>query len=221
MVCSANSPSSAGAWQPVTAPAPVYDAVCREVARLRDLRPLPRPERLAGLHNPWSNTAVQADRWAFLDLCQSTEIVGRVTDLIGPDVVLWDSQLYLRATDYEAFAAAGREGRYWPIYPRAGVVSILSFGSTLRVMHRAISDFGAEHLLFPDPTEPLYVMRYFAATSKFVRDPRFPANWIAMEEQVLINYATRALWLVSGKDGAGNDFVTGFSEQTPTWSARN
>src|SRR5690348_1364374 len=72
---------------------PAIDAVGREVFRLRGLSPAPPPERLASLHNPWSNTAVQANRWAFLDLCQSPAILDGVKDLIGPDVVLWDSQL--------------------------------------------------------------------------------------------------------------------------------
>ena len=39
-----------------------------------------------------------------------------------------------------------------------------------------------------------------------------------MEEQPLINYATRPLWLVRGEDRAGNDFVTGFAPPVPRWA---
>jgi hypothetical protein len=39
-----------------------------------------------------------------------------------------------------------------------------------------------------------------------------------MEEQVLINFCTRPLWLVRGEDRAGNDFVTGFAPAAPRWA---
>src|SRR5579884_3273583 len=212
--------SSAGEWQPICPASREWDSVRREISRLRGLRPIPRPERLAGLHNPWTNTAVHADYWAFLDLCHASEVVEGVKRLIGPDVILWDSQLYLEAAEYETFIAAGREGRYWPIHPRKGAVALLGFGDPLSIAHRTISECGAP-LCPVNLNEPLYVMRYFAGTSKFVRDPRFPANWIAMEEQVLLNYTTRALWVVAGEDRAGNDFVTGFNEPAPSWGLRH
>jgi hypothetical protein len=69
-----------------------------------------------------------------------------------------------------------------------------------------------------DPDEPVYVIRYMPATSTFLRDGRALANWIAMEEQPLINHAARPLWLVRGEDRAGNDFVTGFSPPVPRWA---
>jgi len=58
-----------------------------------------------------------------------------------------------------------------------------------------------------------------SAASRFDRNPRANANWIAMEEQPLINFATRPLWLVSGEDRAGNDFTTGFAPAVPRWAA--
>jgi hypothetical protein len=200
---------------------PAIDAVAQEVARLCASSPAPWPERLAALHNPWSNTAVQADRWAFLDLCQSPAIIEGVKDLIGPDIVLWDSQLYLRGADYETFIKAGREGRYWPVYPLVGAVAVVSFGDACSAVHRRVSASPIERLALADADQPVYVIRYFAASSKFTRDPRYPANWIGMEEQVLLNYTSRALWLVAGEDRAGNNFVTGFSEQIPSWKPRN
>lgn len=209
---------ASGLWETLAVPSPACSAVMQEVVRLNALRPAPRSERLAALHNPWSNTAVVANRWAFLDLCESEEIVRAVVGLIGPDVVLWDSQLYLSARHYADFIAAAREGRYWPIHPREGAVSLLTFGDTVNVAHVRLSELGSRFTLPPKPEAPLYAIRYFPSTSKFVRDARFPANWIAMEEQVLLNYTTRGLWLVSGADRAGNDFVTGFSEQCPSWT---
>jgi hypothetical protein len=39
-----------------------------------------------------------------------------------------------------------------------------------------------------------------------------------MEEQPLVNYTSRPLWLVRGEDAAANDFVTGFSPSVPRWA---
>ena len=210
--------SATNEWRDLPGPLPAIAVVAAEIGRLGALHPVPRPERLTAVHNPWSNSAVAVDHWAFLDLCESDETVSGAANLIGSDVVLWDSQIYLEGRNYADFVAAGREGRYWPVHPREGVVSLVSFGPGPMVLHRSLSDLADLPGLIARDV-PLYVIRYFPGSSKFVRKPRFPANWIAMEEQVLTNYATRALWLVSGVDRAGNDFVTGFSEQSASWSA--
>jgi hypothetical protein len=51
-----------------------------------------------------------------------------------------------------------------------------------------------------------YAIRYMPASTRYVRDPSFPANAMASEA---MNYTQRPLWLVRGKDLAGNDFRTG------------
>jgi hypothetical protein len=88
-------------------------------------------------------------------------------------------------------------------------------------MHVHLLDIRDTFVPPPNANDPLLVVRYFPSSSNFVRDPRYPANWLAMEEQVLLNYTTRALWLVAGQDRAGNDFVTGFSEQIPSWAPQH
>lgn len=52
-----------------------------------------RPWHYSELHNPWSRAAEIHDAWGFLDLCQMPEIIALVTPLIGPDIILYDSQL--------------------------------------------------------------------------------------------------------------------------------
>ncbi len=158
------------------------------------------------------------NRWAFLDLCESDAVVAPAAGLIGFDVILWDSQLYLCAADYNFFVASGREGRYWPVYPLAGVVALISFGGRISAMHLPLAGIRETFVPLANSQGPIFVIHYFPGANKFVRDPRYPANWVAMEEQVLLNYTTRALWLVAGQDRAGNDFITGFSEQPPSWT---
>ncbi|MEP7300262.1 MAG: hypothetical protein ABI699_01945 [Caldimonas sp.] len=195
------------------------DALQGIVGDLVGRRPRPRPERLSGMHNPWGHSAVLANAWRFLDVCEDTSILDSVEALIGPDIVLWDSELHLEAASYLRFVEAKREGRYWPATPQRGAVALVApeeRSSPIIVDVVALSPAVVSTF---DATAPLYVIRYMAAASHFDRDPRAPANWVAMEEQPLINYATRPLWLVRGADRADNDFVTGFAPSVPRWAA--
>lgn len=192
----------------------------RSIARLIAARdPPPRSERLSGIHNPWGHATGLADAWSFLDLCEHPAILDRVEQLIGADIVLWDSQLYLRGSAYLQFVADGREGRYWPVEPLAGALVLVALVDAMpRVVCVELSSLTMDSLAPLDTHAPLYVIRYMPAISRFVRDARSPANWIAMEEQPLVNYAARPLWLVRGNDQARNDFVTGFSPAVPRWA---
>jgi hypothetical protein len=196
------------------------EAIQATVRELSRRRPRPRQERLSGMHNPWGQAAVLANAWRFLDVCEDARLVDAVARLIGPDIVLWDSELHLQAGSYLRFVDAGREGRYWPATPLAGAVALVAPVSPSRapILLDLVSLAGAD-LSSIDAMAPLYVIRYLPATSLFVRDPRASANWAAMQEQPLINYATRPLWLVRGEDRAGNDFVTGFAPAVPRWAA--
>lgn len=189
------------------------------VARLTAQHPAPRRERLSGIHNPWGFAAGLTDPWRFLDLCESAAVVDAVEALIGPDIVLWDSELYLPARDYRAFVADGREGRYWPAQPLAGAVVLIALGAQPTMHALDVRKCTVVPASVADDA-PLYVIRYMPATSKFSRDPQTPANRTAMQEQLLINYTARPLWLVRGEDRAGNDFVTGFASDPPRWASR-
>ncbi len=195
---------------------PVNEAVARIVARKATIR----QERLSGLHNPWGHAVGLTDPWVFLELCESGSVVTLANDLIGPDVILWDSELFAEARGYARFLNEGREGRYWPATPLAGAVVVLPVGRVdPPVLGARLDDLGPELLDGIDPSEPLYVVRLMPATSHFDRDPHHPAQRACMEEQVLINYANRPLWLLSGNDRANNDLVTGFAPAVPVWAS--
>ena len=63
-----------------------------ESARLHRQIDVQRPWHYAELHNPWSRAASVYDSWGFLDLCQSRSLLGPVAELIGEDIILFDSQ---------------------------------------------------------------------------------------------------------------------------------
>jgi hypothetical protein len=198
------------------------DALRPIVLDLAARQPRPRRERLSGIHNPWGHAAVLATAWPFLDLCEDAAVVAAVARLVGPDVVLWDSELHFEARSYLRFVEDGREGLYWPATPPAGAVVLVtptrSADPATCLELAALPGADLDNLRL---AEPLYVIRYMPATSLYVRDPDAQRNRAAMEAQPLINYTTRPLWLVAGEDRAGNDFVTGFSPQTPRWAGNH
>jgi hypothetical protein len=51
-----------------------------------------------------------------------------------------------------------------------------------------------------------YAIRHMPATTRYVRDPEFPANKLVSEH---MNYINRPLWLARGQDRAGNDYTRG------------
>ena len=188
--------------------APLVEAA--ERLRERDVR----QALLAGIHNPFGRGVALCDPWHFLDLCESADVLDRVEALIGPDIVLWDSELYLDASIWDQ--ALAREGRHWPADPLAGaVVDVeLATGSMAACDVRAMSALPA-----PGPGAH-YVMRYMPASSLYNRDPLYAPNLVAMEERPFVNYMNRPLWLVRGEDRAGSDFAAGFQSQAPGWAAR-
>lgn len=192
------------------------DAVAGIVARKATLR----QERLSGIHNPWGHAVAFTDPWAFLDLCESSLVLDAACADLGPDFILWDSELFPESRVYGAFLGAGREGRYWPVAPRAGAVILVPV-SRERPEARAVplDGIGAESLAGFAEDEPLYVIRLLPATSRFERDPGHPAHRACMEEQLLVNYANRPLWLLSGNDRAANDLTTGFAPAVPVWAS--
>jgi hypothetical protein len=173
----------------------------------------PRQALLSGAHNPFGRAPRLLDAWRFLELCESAEILDAVEAVAGPDLVLWDSELYLDAGAWRE--ARYVEGRYWPADPLEGVVADVAIAEG-SVFIAAVERASAA----PDPAPGAhYIVRYMPATSHYNRDPRFGPNRRLMEEQPLINYANRPIWLARGEDRARNDFAMGFAPIAPGWAA--
>ncbi|MEO5326548.1 resolvase [Mesorhizobium sp. CC13] len=206
----------AGRISLIPARLPVREAVARIVARKDAIR----QERLSGIHNPWGHCIGLTDPWSFLDLCESDLVVNAARKIIGPDVILWDSELFTDARRYGDYLGQGREGRYWPVATLAGAVVLVAVDRDAPLVKAVrLEEMSLDALAGFDPSESLYVVRLMPATSRFERDPSHPANRACMEEQVLVNYSNRPLWLLSGIDRANNDLVSGFAPAVPVWAS--
>ncbi len=107
--------------------AQLTDAVDRLIAD----HPGIRPELLSGPHNPYGQSAQLMGNVDFLMFCQHPDILDMVEQLIGPDIVLWGSQLFAKPAGGSMGVPWHQDGKYWPITPLETVtVRIAIDGST-------------------------------------------------------------------------------------------
>jgi hypothetical protein len=201
-----------------------------------------RPWHYWELHNPWSRAGAVYDSWGFLELCQDPALLDPVTELIGPDIVLFDSgwlpdpSLTPGAGTDTADPELSSDAPRFPVEPLRGATVLVAFA---RETHAGLSvDLGSIQLPFEsgvvcalearvayrvcglDEAElpSVYVARYFPGTARYLRDPALAVHRDLTERYPLLNYARLPLWLVRGEDRAQNDFVTGFSVRAAYWS---
>lgn len=190
--------------EPVAAPA-------RLLARLLVQR-RPRQDLLSGVHNPFGHHACPSAAWQFLDLAESAALLDQVESVLGPDIVLWDSELHP-----DSAAWPRDEALYWPADPLAGTVVAVD----LERQRTVLIDITRLADVFDDialQRGPCYTVRYMPATSLYNRDPRFAPNRLATQVRPLVNHCIRPIWLVRGEDRAGSDFVTGFAPPAARWA---
>lgn len=197
-----------------------------EAANLPVRRPRLHPAMLSGAHNPWGYTGQLLDSWSVLELCESPALLDVVAELIGQDIVLWDSALLLPSNRAADLRRLTHEPSFWPADPLAGALVLIDLtravsGSSAAVLMYDVREVGAS---MPSISAALHTagswlcVRYMPATSLFNRDPAFAANRAMANQDPLINYTNRPIWLARGTDHAGSDFVTGFNVTTPSWA---
>lgn len=171
-----------------------------------------RQDRLSGVHNPFGHHACPNDAWRFLDLAESAGLLDLVENVLGADIVLWDSELYA-----DPAAWPRDEARCWPTDPLAGTVVAIDVESG----HTVLIDITRLGDVFDDvalPPGPCYTVRYMPATSHYNRDPQFGPNRLATELRPLVNHCIRPIWLLRGEDRAGSDFASGFAPPAARWA---
>jgi hypothetical protein len=77
------------------------------------------PERIICPHVPALNGLSESITRKWLDLCTTTEIVDLVESVLGPDVILWGSQVFCKPAGTGLEVPWHQDGEYWPIRPLA------------------------------------------------------------------------------------------------------
>ncbi|MBL27502.1 MAG: phytanoyl-CoA dioxygenase [Rhodospirillaceae bacterium] len=216
-----------------------------------------RPEQLVGAHVAGDRSSGIKGKPRLLELAQSPDLLDMVEQLIGPDVIMWGSQVFSKKSGDGLAIPWHQDGQYWPIRPLASVTVWIAIDAStvengcLRVVpgsHRngllkhevsgaadVALDQGLAAGTFDETTaadvelQPgqvslhhvnvvhgsnpnhstkrrcAYAIRYMPATSLF--DRAIPPVRLAGNQT--IDYSERPIWLVRGRDQAGNDFVRG------------
>ncbi len=93
------------------------EAVDRLIADHPDIR----PEALSGPHNPWGQSAQLMGSVGFLEFCRTPDILDMVEQLIGPDIILWGSQMFAKPPGDGKAVPWHQDGKYWPLDPLATI----------------------------------------------------------------------------------------------------
>ena len=192
-------------------PAALLAPAVAAAERLRRERPW--QELLSGVHNPFGQHACLGEAWQFLDIAESAAVLDPLESLLGPDIVFWDSELFL-----DAGTIFWGEAAHWPVEPLAGAVVLLAL-STGAMVIADIARLAAVGSALPLGAGAIYLLRYMPANAHFNRDDDFAANRRAAEARPLVNYAKRPLWLMRGRDRGDNDFAIGFMTPAACWGA--
>lgn len=191
----------------------------REAQALRDRanQRRMRQEELSGIHNPFGRAGGLADAWAFLDLAESEWLCDVLEPVIGPDILLWDSELFLSREAW--LAERAREGRFWPfdITGRQAVGAVVEVAlDSGECQVTSLDQVAGTPVPEGDAT---YVLRFASAALQFLREGSAAPNRACALERPLVNYANRPLWLVRGENVAGNSLAKGYTSLSPHWSA--
>lgn len=77
------------------------------------------PESIICPHVPALNGLPDAIAAQWLKLCTLPAIVGRVQSVLGPDIILWGSQVFCKPAGTGLEVPWHQDGEYWPIRPLA------------------------------------------------------------------------------------------------------
>jgi hypothetical protein len=249
----------------VKAPQPLLeDTLARMRASLERLlaaRADVPPESLICPHIPAGGAHDDDDAAKWFEYCTLPQILDQVEQLIGPDIVLWGSQVFCKPARVGKEIPWHQDGQYWPIRPLAtcsawialddvdadngcmryipgshAAGSVYAHRITDRkdvVLNEEVDPAGFDAAAAHDDCLRMgeyslhdvflihgsaanrsprrragFVVRYMPATSLFVRS----ADWQRTQAGVSFNLSRRPIWLVRGRDRAGNDFALGHGE---------
>jgi hypothetical protein len=78
-----------------------------------------RPERLVSVHRAGRNAEGVVGDPRFLELARDPDILDMVSEVIGPDIILWGCQAFCKPGGDGMAVPWHQDGHYWPIRPLA------------------------------------------------------------------------------------------------------
>jgi len=102
-------------------PDDLIDGMRQAIERLMQDNPDVRPEQLVGAHVPVSKDSGVRGRAELRELAQDRRILDVVEQLIGPDIIIWGSQVFSKPGGDGMAIPWHQDGQYWPMRPLATV----------------------------------------------------------------------------------------------------
>jgi len=102
-------------------PAPVLRDLRRSVEALIDSNADVRPEQLVGAHIERSRDTGVRGRRELLDFARNPDLLDIAEQIIGPDLILWGSQVFSKPAGDGLAIPWHQDGQYWPMRPLATV----------------------------------------------------------------------------------------------------
>lgn len=238
-------------------PVDLYAMVKTSVEDLIDNNANIRPEQLVGAHIKKSDDTGVKGNETLLEFIRHTDILDIVEQIIGPDIIMWGSQVFSKPAGDGMAIPWHQDGQYWPMRPletvtvwvavdpatrENGCLRVIPGTHTAGLMPHTSTDekglalnqgvvqgafdedeavdieleagqISLHHAMLVHGSNANtsakrrcgYAIRYMPATSLF--DRSIPPTRIANNQ--VIDFSQRPLWLVRGKDRAGNDFAVG------------
>lgn len=102
-------------------PEDVLAKLRREVEALIDSNAAIRPEQLVGAHIKSSKDTGVQGRSELLEFASNPDLLDIAEQLIGPDLILWGSQVFSKPAGDGMAIPWHQDGQYWPMRPLATV----------------------------------------------------------------------------------------------------
>ncbi len=102
-------------------PGDVLAGLKREIETLIDGNAGIRSEQLAGAHVKKNEDTGVAGNTALLDFTRYPDILDIVEQMIGPDIIMWGSQVFSKPAHDGMAIPWHQDGQYWPMRPLATV----------------------------------------------------------------------------------------------------
>ena len=102
-------------------PSDLIDGMREAIEQLMADNPQIRPEQLVGAHVPRSEDSGVKGRKELQDCVSHPAILDMVEQLIGPDLIIWGSQVFCKPPGDGMEIPWHQDGQYWPMRPIATV----------------------------------------------------------------------------------------------------
>ena len=96
-----------------------------------------RPERLVSVHIAGRNAEGVVGDHRFLELAKDPNILDMVSQIIGPDIILWGCQAFCTPGRDGMAVPWHQDGHYWPIRPLATCTAWVALDDST-VIHRGL-----------------------------------------------------------------------------------